>query len=405
MISASRYALFVCLLIYAFAQTRGARPSVTISDGVPAVAGRINTLIIQVQNVQPGFRISVVALGGTTPITGIWQTSPGQYYVAVPLPLSQQPYSANLVLVNPNGLSGSAEFRVVPYVQPIPRLAVVPRVYADQPSTVSIPGTNFQEGVRVFWGRAEQKAALVQGVLTVDSTLLPAPRMPYITQLTIINPCGLRANPCGLRAVINVEVVAAQPAITKLQGEVTAGFDSTLTIRGSNFQPGLRVFVGIPQQPDVELTKQMRVVAADQVVLSLKMPLTPTPPYQARLTVMNQIRSQWPATERVERISGVRGIGPRLQPVITNIDPPTVPVGQQVKLSVTGKDFQKNLQVFIKVGDAVTEVTKSTSFMDQSKLTIALIMSNNPAAPYTATLRISNPGGLSTSRDFSVTPN
>ena len=57
MISAFRYAVFACLLIYAFAQTRGGTPSVSISDGAPAVAGLTNTLIIQVQNVQPGFRV------------------------------------------------------------------------------------------------------------------------------------------------------------------------------------------------------------------------------------------------------------------------------------------------------------------------------------------------------------
>ena len=70
-----------------------------------------------------------------------------------PVSPSPQPYSANLVVVNPNGLSGSVEFRVVPYVQPVPRLAVAPRVYAGQRSTISIPGINFQEGIRVF--RAE----------------------------------------------------------------------------------------------------------------------------------------------------------------------------------------------------------------------------------------------------------
>ena len=112
--------------------------------------------------------------------------------------------------------------------------------------------------------------------------------MPYVNQLRIINPCGLRDSPCGRWVDINVEVVAAQPAITKLQGEVMAGLESTLTIRGTNFQPGLRVFVGIPEQPDMELTKQLRLVAVDQVVLPLKMPLTPAPPYRARLTVMNQ---------------------------------------------------------------------------------------------------------------------
>ena len=404
MIRTFRSLVLASLSFTALAQNRGPAPSLEIIDGSPAIAGRVNPVIIQVQNVQSGFRISLVVGGRTTLVNSIGSVSPGRYSLAVPLPAGPQPYSVSLVIANPNGLSGTTSLDVVPPLAPRLQSVAPLRVAAGQLTTLSVGGVNFQKGIRVFLGQIEQQnVILVPGGLTVEVNPPPGATMPYIAPVTLINPCGLRASPCGYRASANIEVDAAQPAITAVEGEITAGFDSTLSIKGSNFQRGLRVFVNTPTQPYSDVTNKANAVGPDQLTVSLKMPTTPAPPYKAHVMVMNQNAARPQAGPSASGEFEV--LAPRLQPNITNIDPLSVTAGQPAKLTVTGSNFQTNLQVFISVDGNETELTKYASVVSDSKLTVDVTMSADHATPYTAQLRISNPGGLDTSREFTVQHN
>src|SRR5260370_34986318 len=89
--------------------------------------------------------------------------------------------------------------------------------------------------------------------------------------------------------------------------------------------------------------------------------------------------------------------GPNLQPSISLITPSPVPLAQVATLTVNGSNFQSGFTASVTVGGTNYPLSPSNMiFVSATQVQIPIYMGGSSA--YTATLTITNPGSLSTSK-------
>ena len=118
--------------------------------------------------------------------------------------------------------------------------------------------------------------------------------------------------------------------------------------------------------------------------------------YTATLTITNPGGL---AASQNFQVSASGGVS--LQPAITSITPNPVPWEQVTTLTVNGNNFQNGFTASVTVAGVNYAVpAPCLTFVSSSEVQIALYMGG--ATSYTATLTITNPGGLAASRSFQV---
>ena len=90
-------------------------------------------------------------------------------------------------------------------------------------------------------------------------------------------------------------------------------------------------------------------------------------------------------------------------PRVDSISPSSVVAGQIATLTVSGSNFQNGLRATLTTGSGTSTVPPTDlSFINSTQVRVQVTMGATPSAPYTATLRITNPDGKSAKGTFQV---
>ena len=186
-----------------------------------------------------------------------------------------------------------------------------------------------------------------------------------------------------------------QPAITSITpNPVPWEQVTTLTVNGSNFQNGFTASVTVAGVNYAVPAPCLTFVSSSEVQIALYMGGATS--YTATLTITNPGGL---AASQNFQVSASGGVS--LQPAITSITPNPVPWEQVTTLTVNGNNFQNGFTASVTVAGVNYAVpAPCLTFVSSSEVQIALYMGG--VTSYTATLTITNPGGLAASRSFQV---
>lgn len=264
-------------------------------------------------------------------------------------------------------------------------------VTARAPTTLTVNGSNFQSGFSAtvttpsgVWPLAPPALTYVSSTqVRVQVTMNGNP--PYSATLTITNPGGSSASG-------TFQIVAGAPAIASITpNPVTARVSTTLTVNGSNFQSGFSATVTTPSGVWPLAPAALTFVSSSQVKVQVTM--NGTPPYAATLTITNPGGLSGSGTFQI--VAGATA------PAINSIAPNPVPSRTPTTLTVTGTNFQSGFSASVTTPSGVWFLAPAAlTFVSSTQVKVQVTMNGTP--PYSATLTITNPGGLSGSRGFQV---
>jgi hypothetical protein len=234
---------------------------------------------------------------------------------------------------------------------------------------VSIAGTNFDPQVNVKFG--ELDAVITQKSATLIKVNSPAVATPGPVQLKVKNPgvegatATFTYDPLPLPMIGNVDPV---------HGPITG--NTPVTITGSNFDPQVNVKFG-------ELDGVITQKSATQIKVNSPAVATPG---AVQLKVKNP---------GVEGSTATFTYDPPASPVISNVDPVHGPITGNTPVTITGSNFDP--QVNVKFGELDAVITQKSA---------TLIKVNSPAVatPGAVQLKVKNPNVAAVTATFTYDP-
>jgi uncharacterized protein (TIGR03437 family) len=167
---------------------------------------------------------------------------------------------------------------------------------------------------------------------------------------------------------------------------------TTLTVNGSNFQSGFTASVTVAGVNYPVPASGLTLVSSSEVQVAVYMGGATS--YTATLNITNPGGLAASQNFQVGSSGGV-------QPAISSMAPNPVPWEQLTTLTVIGSNFQSGFTGSVTVAGVNYPVPASClTFVSSSEVQVAVYMGG--ATSYTATLNITNPGGLAASQNFQV---
>ncbi len=167
---------------------------------------------------------------------------------------------------------------------------------------------------------------------------------------------------------------------------------TTLTVNGSNFQSGFTASVTVAGVNYPVPASGLTLVSSSEVQVAVYMGGATS--YTATLNITNPGGLAASQNFQVGSSGGV-------QPAISSMAPNPVPWEQLTILTLNGSNFQSGFTGSVTVAGVNYPVPASClTFVSSSEVQVAVYMGG--ATSYTATLNITNPGGLAASQNFQV---
>jgi hypothetical protein len=212
----------------------------------------------------------------------------------------------------------------------------------------------------------------------------------YTATLNITNPGGLTTSQS-----FQVGSGSLQPAISSITPNPVPWEQlTTLTVSGSNFQSGFTASVTVGSMNIPLSAASLIFVSSTEVQVPVYMGGATS--YTATLNITNP--GGLSASQGFQVSSSA---GESLQPAISSITPNPVPWEQLTTLTVNGSNFQNGFTASVSVGGTNFPLSAaSLTFVSSTEVQAPVYMGG--ATSYTATLNITNPGGLSTSQNYQV---
>ncbi|MDQ0872138.1 hypothetical protein QFZ77_000797 [Paenibacillus sp. V4I3] len=226
---------------------------------------------------------------------------------------------------------------------------------------VTISGSNFVDGVKVYFG------SNVVPVDTVSSTqiTLKTPSAPAgAVDVRVVNPDGQQATLTGGYTFIAPPAAPAVSQITPNSGSTLGG--EAVTINGSNFVDGVKVYFGSNVVP-------VDTVSSTQI--TLKTPSAPAGAVDVR--VVN------PDGQQATLTGGYTFIAPPAAPAVSQITPNSGSTLGGEAVTINGSDFVDGVKVYFGSNVVTVDTVQSTK-----------ISLTTPSAPAGAVdVRVVNPDG------------
>jgi hypothetical protein len=240
-------------------------PSITSLNPNPMTASSsAQTLTINGAGFTAGSGLTVKV--GATSYSGAQVTFTNSSLLTISVNVGTTPETLAVQVTDPNGQSTNAvSLQVIAPAAPlaITSLSPNPMTGSNSGQILTITGTGFQAGLKLLIGSS---TILSTQLMSLSSTQIQVGLIVGLTThtypLQVINANGQASN------TVNFQVNApAAPTITSLTPSPLTGSNSvqTLTINGTNFQPGLLVVVGSTMYQG----NQVNVVSATQIKVSL----------------------------------------------------------------------------------------------------------------------------------------
>ena len=377
------------------------QPAISSITPNPVTWEQLTTLTVNGSNFQSGFTASVSVGSMNFPLSAASLTFVSATEVQVPVYMGgATAYTAALSITNPGGLTASQNFQVGPSggnLQPAINSITPNPVTWEQETTLTVNGSNFESGFTASVSVGSMNFPLSAASLTfVSSTEVQVPvymggATAYTATLNITNPGGLTVSQ-------NFQVSPSggnlQPAINSITpNPVTWEQLTTLTVNGSNFQSGFTASVSVGSMNIPLSAASLNFVSAMEVQVPVYMGGATA--YMATLNITN------PGGLTASQNFQVSPSGGNLQPAISSITPNPVPWEQLTTLTVNGSNFQSGFTASVSVGSMNFPLSAaSLTFVSATEVQVPVYMGG--ATAYTATLNITNPGGLTVSRNFQV---
>ena len=313
-------------------------------------------------------------------------------------------FTANQTAVVTASYNGSSQTASISLVAPTASApAMIPAISSmapnpvpwEQLTTLTVNGSNFQSGFTGSVTVAGVNYPVPASCLTfvssseVQVAVYMGGATSYTATLNITNPGGLAASQ-------NFQVGSSggvQPAISSMAPNPVPWEQlTTLTVNGSNFQSGFTGSVTVAGVNYPVPASCLTFVSSSEVQVAVYMGGATS--YTATLNITNPGGLAASQNFQVGSSGGV-------QPAISSMAPNPVPWEQLTTLTVNGSNFQSGFTGSVTVAGVNYPVPASClTFVSSSEVQVAVYMGG--ATSYTATLNITNPGGLAASQNFQV---
>jgi hypothetical protein len=271
---------------------------------------------------------SKVSIGGVAAAFSGEQTATTLNVIVPSLPVG----AADVKIVNPDGTQVVAPGGLTVLFSVAPIISNVLPHFGQTPGTVlTITGTGFQSGTKVFFGTIP---GTISGTTTNTTLTVVTPPLPIgSNDVKVVNPDGQQAVLAGgFFALGGGSGIAAPPAISSISpnsGLATGG--TTVTITGTGFQSGSKVFFGGVAATLSGIPNTTTITAISPVL----------PVGAADVKVVN------PDSQQSVLVAGFLALATPTAspPVVSSVGPHAGP--PSTVITITGSGFQAGSQVFI----------------------------------------------------------
>jgi hypothetical protein len=230
---------------------------------------------------------------------------------------------------------------------------------------VTIRGTNFQPGLTVTFGDVELPAEDVTRVSTTEITVVTAPHPAGDVVVKVTNSDGLP----GFYEYFTYTPIPPPRLAFLVPDRGYTGGGTRVQVRGSYFQPGVRVYFGSTEAPEVVYhgLGELEVVT----------------PARAAGLVSVRVRN---VDSQEATLSNAYRYVPDRAPEITGVTPAEGPTGGGTQLTITGDYFENGAVVWI--GD---NLAAAINVVSQTELTCRTPPGD--AGDTYVSVRVENPDG------------
>jgi len=289
-----------------------------------------STVTVDGSNFSSGSRV----LFGTVESTSVTYVSSTRLRAVIPPGTALG--SVDITVIKTDGTQGTLTNGFTYVTPPPPPSPVVTSLtpntgYLTGGSTVTVDGSNFSSGSRVLFGTVESTS-----VTYVSSTrlraIVPASGILGAVDITIISPSGTQ----GLLANGYTYKLMPTPVIDQVtpnSGQLAGG--ETITIQGSNFFTGLKVYFGTTEAAVSSITSnQLKVVSPESSTVGL-----------VDLTIVNSDGTQGSLSNGYTYLA-------LPSPVISQVTPNSGLMAGGEHVFISGSNFQHGAKVYFGTNEA-----------------------------------------------------